>query len=182
MLSAPILSQEPDIFESQHHNFKLVSVATGLSHPWSMAFLDNGDLLVTERPGRLRIIRDGNLLAEPVGGLPEVRVGGHGGLQEVLPHPNFISNHLLYLSYAKANNDGSEGTTVVVSGRLEDDRLEDIEEIFEASAWTEGRGHHGAKLAFGGEYLFVTVGDRQSPPRGDLGNHPAQDFSSHFVK
>ena len=81
VLSAPILSQEPDIFESQHHNFKLVSVATGLSHPWSMAFLDNGDLLVTERPGRLRIIRDGNLLTEPVGGLPEVRVGGQGGLQ-----------------------------------------------------------------------------------------------------
>ena len=180
VFSVPVLSQESDIFESQHHNFKLVSVATGLSHPWSMAFLDNGDLLVTERPGRLRIIRDGSLLAEPVGGLPEVRIGGQGGLQEVLPHPNFTSNHLLYLSYAKASNDGSEGTTVVVRGRLENNRLEDIEEIFEASAWAEGRGHHGAKLAFGGEYLFITVGDRQSPPRGDLESHPAQDFSSHF--
>ena len=180
VLPVPIFGQQPDVFESQHHSFRVVSVAAGLSHPWSMAFLDNGDLLVTERPGRLRIIRNGKLLEKPVEGLPEVRVGGQGGLQEVLPHPNFASNHLLYLSYAKANNDGSEGTTVVIRGRFEGDRLEGIEEIFEASAWTEGRGHHGAKLAFDDEYLFVTVGDRQSPPRGDLESHPAQDFSSHF--
>ncbi|MGE4657787.1 MAG: PQQ-dependent sugar dehydrogenase, partial [Gammaproteobacteria bacterium] len=103
VIPTAVLGQNADIFESQHHNFRLVTVAKGLSHPWSMAFLGDGDLLVTERPGRLRIIRDGNLLAEPVKGIPDVRVGGQGGLQEVLPHPNFESNRLLYLSYAKAN-------------------------------------------------------------------------------
>jgi glucose/arabinose dehydrogenase len=175
--SVPVLvSAQSRVYESTEHNFRLVTIAERLEHPWSIAFLPDGDILVTERPGRLRIIRDGKLLPEPVEGVPEVRVGNQGGLAEVLPHPDFESNRLLYLSYAKSRDGGAEGTTVVVRGRFEDDRLADVEEIFEAEAWVAGMGHYGAKLAFDDDgYLFVTVGDRQAPPKGDLEAHPAQN-------
>ena len=89
--------------------FKVVTVAEGLKNPWSMAWLPNGDMLVTERgtgdyPGSLRIIRDGKLLPTPVPGVPTVRAQGQGGMQEVAVHPNFAQNHFIYLSYAKPRN------------------------------------------------------------------------------
>jgi glucose/arabinose dehydrogenase len=168
-------------FESEHHALTLTTVAEGLEHPWSIAFLPDGDMLVTERPGRLRIVRDGALLPNAVTGLPSARVGGQGGYQEVAVHPDFANNRLIYLSYAKPNADGSQSTTAIVRGRLENDRVSAVEEVFEAQAWSEGRGHYGAKLAFHPEgYLFFSVGDRQVPPEGDLESHPAQDPSNHF--
>jgi aldose sugar dehydrogenase len=170
-----------ETLRSAYHDYRVVTVVDGLEHPWSIAFLPGGDMLVTERPGRLRIVRDGRLLTDPVPGLPEIRVGGQGGLLDVVPHPDFASNRLLYLSYSKPNADGSEGTTAVIRGRFENDRLTNVEEIFEAQAWLSGRGHHGSRLAFDQDgYLFITVGDRQSPPRGDLEAHPAQDLRDHM--
>jgi aldose sugar dehydrogenase len=172
---------QDQVFRSAHHDYRVVTVVDGLQHPWSMAFLPDGDLLVTERPGRLRIVRDGVLLPDPVPGVPEVRVGGQGGLLDVVPHPDFAANRLVYLSYAKPSADGSEGTTAVVRARFQDDRLTDVQEIFEAVAWTQGGGHHGSRLAFDRDgYLFITVGDRQAPPRGDLESHPAQDLTNHY--
>lgn len=129
-------------YESEHHDFRVVTVVDGLENPWSLAFLPGGDMLVTERPGRLRIIRDGNLLPDPVAGLPEIRTGGQGGLLDVVLHPDFESNRLVYISYAKPNADDSQGTTAVFRARFENDTLSDVEEIFEAEAWTGGRGHH----------------------------------------
>ena len=179
LIPATVQAQAP-VFGSSEHSFRVVTVAEGLQHPWSIAFLPEGDILVTERPGRLRIIRDGELLPFAVDGVPEVRSGNQGGLHEVLPHPDFENNRLLYLSFAVARDDGSEGSTRVVRGRFENDRLTDVEEIFLADAWGSGQGHYGGKLAFDAEsFLFVTVGDRQVPPRGDLGAHPAQDRSNH---
>src|SRR5512134_1238467 len=93
--------------------FKVVTVAEGLRNPWSMAWLPNGDMLVTERVGTLRIIRDGKLLPEPVAGVPAVRAQGQGGMQEVAVHPNYAQNGLIYLSYAKPRNDNKEGTTAL---------------------------------------------------------------------
>lgn len=171
---------QADLHRSAFHDYRIVTVVEGLVNPWSMAFLPGGDMLVTERPGRLRIVRNGRLLPDPVPGLPEIRTGGQGGLLDVVPHPDFARNRLIYLSYAKPNADGSQGTTAVIRGRFEHDRLTGVQEIFEAKAWTPGRGHHGSRLAFDRDgYLYITVGDRQAPPSGNLEGHPAQDLTNH---
>jgi glucose/arabinose dehydrogenase len=147
-------------------------------NPWSIAFLPGGDMLVTEKPGRLRIIRNGALIPTPVAGVPEVFAQGQGGLLDVIPHPEFASNRLIYLSFSKPYADGEGATTAVVRGRFENDRLTNVEQIFEAV--TRGAGHYGSRLAFDRQgYLFITVGDRQAPPSGNLEEHPAQDISNH---
>ncbi len=158
--------------------YRVVTVAEGLVNPWALAFLPDGDMLITERPGRLRIFRNGVLLPDPVSGVPEVHARGQGGLLDLALHPEFASNRLVYLSYSKPLPDG-QSTTAVIRGRFENDRLNDVEELFEAV--TRGNnGHYGSRLAFDGKgYLFITVGDRQIPPRGDLEAHPAQDLSNH---
>ena len=174
---APALAQA-DVLRSAQHDYRVVTVAEGLVHPWSIAFLPGGDMLITELPGRLRIVRDGVLLPEPVAGVPEVVAMGQGGLLDVVPHPDFASNRLLYLSFSKPKADRERGTTAVVRARFENDRLGAIEELFEAD--TEGRGHYGSRIAFDGDgHFFVSVGDRQAPPSGDLEAHPAQDLSNH---
>ena len=166
---------------STYHDYRLVTVATGLVNPWSIAWLPNGDMLVTERPGRLRIIRDGRLLPSPVAGLPRIRGGGQGGLLDVAVHPDFARNRLIYLSYSKPGVDTLQGTTAVIRGRLENDRLLDVEEIFEGKLWSRSRGHHGSRLVFDGKgHLFISLGDRQVAPQGDLTAHPAQDLTNHF--
>jgi glucose/arabinose dehydrogenase len=173
---ATLASGQAPVIRSAEHDFRVVTVVDGLEVPWSMAFLPGGDMLVTERPGRLRIVRNGMLVAEPVAGAPEVFARGQGGLLDVVPHPDFASNRLIYLSYSKPLAEGS--TTAVVRGRFENDRLEGVEEIFEAIS--EGRGHYGSRLAFDRDgYLFITVGERQVPSTGDLMAHPAQDLSNH---
>ncbi len=179
MLSSalPASGQAP-VLRSAYQDYRVVTVAEGLEHPWSIAFLPGGDMLITERPGRLRIVREGVLLEEPVAGVPEVLAQGQGGLLDVVPHPDFASNQLLYLSYSKPFADSEGATTAVVRGRLENDRFTDVEQVFVADS--RGRGHYGSRLAFDGNgYLFITVGDRQVPPEGDLEAHPAQDRSNH---
>ncbi len=164
------------VYYAAHHDYQVVTVAEGLLRPYSMAWLPGGDMLVTEMPGRLRIIRDGQLLPEAVPGVPEVFYTGQGGLFEVIPHPNFSENRWIYLSYAKEEGDTS--VTAVVRGRLENDRLSNVVEIFSPQA--AGFGHYGGKIVFDDEgYLFLTLGERQAPARGDLTAHPAQDLSNH---
>ena len=166
---------------SMHHDFRVVTVAEGLVHPWSIAFLPGGDMLITERPGRLRIVRNGRLLENPVQGVPAVLFRGQGGLLEVLPHPNFAQNRLLYLTYSKPVTD-SAGTTAVARGRFENDRLTDVQDIFVADT-RPGAAHYGSRLAFDRNgYLFITVGDRAVPPRDSLEAHPAQDLTNHHGK
>jgi glucose/arabinose dehydrogenase len=167
---------QPGVRASAHHAYRVVTVVEGLEVPWSMAFLPDGDMLVTERPGRLRIIRNGRLLAEPVSGVPAVLAQGQGGLFDVVLHPEFATNRLIYLSFAKPLDEGS--TTAVIRARFQDDRLSEVEEVFEAVA--QGGGHYGGRLAFDAQgYLFVTAGDRMAPSSGDLEAHPAQDLSNH---
>lgn len=178
VLALSVVSGQSPVHRSAHHDFRVVTVAEGLVNPWSMTFLPGGDMLFTERPGRLRIIRNGALLPDAVTGVPTVLAEGQGGLLDVEPHPDFASNRLIYLSFSKPVEDGTEATTAVVRGRFENDRLTDVEEIFEAAS--RGRGHYGSRLAFDSDgYLFITVGDRQAPPEGDLEAHPAQDLSNH---
>ena len=178
-----IIQQTQSIQRSALHDYRVVKVADGFANPWSIAFLPSGEILVTERAGRLRVIRDGQLSPAPVAGLPRIRTGGQGGLLDVVPHPQYASNRLIYISYSKPNADSTEGTTAVARARFENDRLVDLQEIFEARVWSQGRGHHGSRLAFDrAGYLFISLGDRQVPPSGDLAAHPAQDLSNHFGK
>ncbi|HSH76581.1 MAG TPA: PQQ-dependent sugar dehydrogenase [Longimicrobiales bacterium] len=179
-MPAALEAQMP-VFASERGPYRVTTVVGALQDPWSIAFLPDGDMLVTERPGRLRRVRQGRVQTDPIAGVPEVRYGGQGGLLDVALHPDFESNRLVYLSYSKPNTDGSEGTTAVVRGRLEDDRLAGVEEIFEAKAWSAGESHYGSRLVFDSEgYLFITVSDRAvdplSVPRHE---HPAQDLSNH---
>lgn len=163
---------------SAYHDYRIVTVADGLVNPWSMAFLPNGDILVTERPGRLRIIRDGELLATPVPGVPEVYAMGQGGLLDVVLHPDFGTNKLIYMSYSKPYADEDGATTAIMRARFENDELHDVEELFVANS--RGRGHYGSRIAFDREgFLFFSVGERQVPSRGDLEAHPAQDPTNH---
>ena len=177
-VATPVLGQAP-VLRSANHDYRVVTVADGLIHPWGMAFLPGGDVLITERPGRLRLVRQGTLRMAPVEGVPQVFYEGQGGLLDVVLHPEFEENQLIYLTYSKPIGDGTEGTTAVARGRWVNDRLADVEDIFVAE--TRGRpGHYGARLAFDADgYLFVTVGERQVASTGDLSAHPAQDNSNH---
>jgi len=205
VMAGPVHAQDPGsdsgereqaagamVIQSAFHDFRVVEIADGLVNPSAMTFTPEGDLLVTERPGRLRIIRDGVLLPDSVAGLPDILALGRGamsmngleqaGLRDVVLHPDFASNRLLYLSYVKPGPD-SLGTLAVVRGRYEDDRLSAVEEIFHAKA--DGNGSErssmwGGRVAFDGDgYMFVTLGDRQWPSVGDLAAHPAQDLTNH---
>ena len=152
-------------------------MADGLVQPWSIAFLPGGDVLITERPGRLRIVRGGKLLPTPVAGVPTVVYAGQGGLLEVAPHPNFATNRLLYLTYSKTKADGSGRDDR--SGSRHRSRTigsANVQQLFESVS--TGRGHFGGKIAFDGNgFLFLTLGDRQVPPEGNLEAHPAQDLT-----
>ena len=180
-LSTGALSQ--DVYQSAHHDYRVVPVAEDLVQPWSMAWLPNGDMLITEKPGRLRMVRDGQLLPEAIPGTPEVLYKGQGGLFEVVPHPDFNENQWVYLTFAKPNaNDVDDGsTTAIARGRLQGDRLTNVVELFAAQA--TGFGHYGGKLVFDGEgHMFLTLGDRQDFSFGDreaLMAHSAQDRSNH---
>ena len=188
----PSGEQAPGVIRTAYHDFRVDTVVDGLVHPFAMAFTPEGDLLVTERPGRLRIVRDGVLLPEPVAGLPDVLFLGQGatsmdgreqaGMRDVILHPDFASNRLLYLSYTKAGPD-TLGSLTVARGRFENDRLSDLEEVFIASAAGNGTDRSsmwGGRLVFDLDgYLFITLGDRQWPSAGDLAAHPAQDLTNH---
>ena len=168
-----------NVYHAANHDYRVVTVAENLVQPWSMAWLPGGDMLITEKPGRLRIVRDGQLLARAVQGVPKVFYDGQGGLFDVLPHPNFNANRWVYLSYAKATANSS--TTAIARGRWENDQLTNVVDIFEVQA--TGFGHYGGKIVFDNAgYLFLTLGDRMAPPVGNeaaLRAHPAQDRSNH---
>jgi aldose sugar dehydrogenase len=153
------------------HGYRVVTVVEGLSRPWAMAFLPDGDILVTERQGRLRLIRDGALVSAPIEGVPQVAARGQGGLLDVVIHPDFAQNRLVYLSYAKPGSGGA--TTAVSRGTFDGARLNDVEEIFEAAAWSQAGQHFGSRLLFDRDgYLYVTIGDRGAMNR-------SQDRSDH---
>jgi len=169
------------LMRSALHDYRIVNVVDALVQPWSIAFLPGGDMLITERPGRLRIVRQGKLLPQAVEGVPNVFHSSQGGLLEVMPHPNFATNKLLYLTYSKPGADEAQSHTTLIRGRFDNDRLTNVEELFESV--TRGRGHYSGKIAFDKNgFLFLTIGDRQVPPEGNLEAHPAQDLTNHHGK
>jgi glucose/arabinose dehydrogenase len=169
------------VLRSALHDYKVVTVVEALVQPWAIAFLPGGDTLITERPGRLRIVRQGKLVPAPVEGVPKVFHSSQGGLLEVMPHPNFATNRVLYLTYSKPGATDAQARTALFRARFENDRLVDGKDIFEAVS--QGRNHFSGKIAFDRNgFLFLSLGDRQVPPEGNLEAHPAQDLSNHHGK
>ena len=146
------------------HTYRVEDVVSGVETPWSMAFLPDGRMLITEKPGRLRLLENGRLSA-PVSGTPAVLDASQGGLMEVALHPAFKDNGWIYLAYSGRAPKGGErdGMTTLVRGRLRDGRWVDEEKIYVAPEGTfRTAGHHwGCRIAFDGQgYLFFTIGDR----------------------
>lgn len=153
-----------EAFKTQDYNLQVVTVTSGLEHPWGMAFLPDGRMLVTERPGRLRLVEDGKMLPQPVAGLPAIAVQGQGGLLDVALHPKFSENGWVYVSYA-ARGEGGIGTEVA-RGKLEGNRLSNVQVIFRQAPKLGGGRHFGSRLVFDREgHLYITLGDRGDDDR-----------------
>lgn len=170
-------AQADEVQHSALHDYRVDTHIDGLDRPWGMEFLPDGRLLITEKSGALRIAVGDQLLAEAVTGLPEIYTEGQAGLLDVALHPDFASNRWVYLTYSRPLED-DESTTAVIRGELNGMRLESITTIFEAVS--RGRGHYGSRMSFDENgHIYISVGDRQAPPKGDLESHPSQDLSDH---
>jgi glucose/arabinose dehydrogenase len=155
----------PQTFETEKHRIRVSVVAGGLANPWSLAFLPNGDMLVTERAGRLRIVRQGTLDPKPVAGVPAVQTTTLGGLLEVALHPKFAENRIVYLTYTKAN-DKKLTTTALARGRFDGTALTDVRDIFVANNWSSSGTNFGGRIAFDrAGFLYLAVGERQEQDR-----------------
>ena len=151
-------------YRSDEHSFRVVKVVEGLEQPWSLAFLPDGRMLVTEKAGRLRIVAQGKLDPKSVEGVPEVTVHGQGGLHDVALHPGFAKNGLVYLAYAARGSDGVG--TELARGRLAGYRLEDVQVLFRQSPKGNARQHFGGRIVFDrAGYLYLTLGDRAQQER-----------------
>jgi len=174
--TALVLSYSPvdaQTIASEAHVFRVVRLVERLENPWGLAFLPDGRMLVTERPGRLRIVgKDGRLEREPVSGLPPVTASGQGGLLDVALHPRFVDNGLVYLSYTGRGTDGVG--TEVARGRLSGNRLENVQVIFRQQPKGSTGRHFGSRLVFDRQgYLYITLGDRGEQDRAQKPNDHA---------
>ena len=152
------------IMQTEKGPVRSETLAKGLEHPWGMAFLPDGRILVTERPGRLRLVGPAGLQPEPIAGLPEITAAGQGGLLDVALDPEFAHKPYVYLSYTAEGNDGIG--TEVARARFDGERLKDVEVIFRATPKGDGGRHFGSRLVFDRQgRLYVTLGDRGDRPR-----------------
>lgn len=186
-LCAVQLPAEPFITQGDvpaERGFRAVTLARGLEHPWGMAWLPDGDMLVTERPGRLRRVRDGRLVPGPIPGVPEVFHAGQGGLLDVSLHPRFAENRKVYFTCAHGKADANR--TRVATAVLNRDRLEHWKVIFEVAQSKTGDQHFGSRLLWlPDETLLVSIGDGGNPPvrlAGDWIRKQAQNRGSHLGK
>lgn len=156
-----IAQDSPRLLDTESGPIDVEIFAGGLEHPWGAALLPDGDMLVTERPGRLRLVSDEGAVSEPIEGVPDVFAQGQGGLLDVALDPDFATNRTIYLSFAEERQGGA-GTSVG-RGRLNEDAtaLSDFEIIFQQEPAVSGENHFGARLAFAPDgKLFITLGER----------------------
>jgi aldose sugar dehydrogenase len=161
-----------------------VTVLSGLEHPWSMAWLPDGTILITERPGRLRIVRNGTLDPTPITGVPPVFAEGQGGLMEVSVHPNFAQNRFIYLTYSHGTEQANR--TRVARAKFDGNTLSDLKVIFEVSQAKGGTQHFGSRIVWlPDNTMLVAIGDGGNPPvqlDGDLIRKQAQNLRSQLGK
>lgn len=153
----------PQVLQGERGAFAVRELAGGLVHPWSLAFLPDGAMLVTERPGRLRRIDPDGRISAPLAGVPKVFSDGQSGLLDVVLSPSFADDRLVYLSYGEANWRGNKAGTAVARGRLGEDGLEEVEVIFRQEPKLSSGTHIGARLAFDAQgHLFASAGDNRA--------------------
>ncbi|AXJ00124.1 Glucose/arabinose dehydrogenase, beta-propeller fold [Cyclonatronum proteinivorum] len=161
--------------------WQAVTVLEGLEHPWAVAWISEDELLITERPGRLRIVRDGVLLPDPVAGVPPVFADGQGGLLDLTLHPDFEENRLVYLTYAAGDRDANR--TTVARGVFDGSSLTAVEVIFETNVAKTGNQHFGSRMAWlPGNELLVSIADGGNYIRFDGGwiREQAQNRRNHL--
>ncbi|BET67109.1 PQQ-dependent sugar dehydrogenase [Opitutales bacterium ASA1] len=166
--------------------WRAVDVVAGLEHPWALAWLPSGEMLVTERPGRLRVVRDGALVSRPVAGVPETIGQGHGGLMDIVLHPDFGYNRLVYFTYGAGTMEAN--STRLARGRLADDlsSLTDVEVLHTVHPLKAGAQHFGSRLLWLPDgTLLLALGDGGNPPNrvdGELAREQAQKRDSQLGK
>jgi len=170
-LSLSLSAQAQQVHDSEKQSFQVTILADGLENPWSLAFLPDGRMLVTERAGRLNLLDADGGGKTVVQGTPAVASVNQGGLLDVVLHPDYADNGWIYLSYSKPGSDGH--ATALARGRLDGERLVDVETLFTASPGLSGGRHFGSRIAFDNNgYLFLSSGDRGDRDRAqDLGNY-----------
>lgn len=171
LICGSALANEPPVGEP----YNVEVIADGLEHPWSIAFLDDKRMLVTERTGRLRLIDENGLNPTPIAGLPPVFVSGQGGLFEVLPAEDFATSQLIYISFAHGTKDANH--TRVIRARFDGERLQDVTTIFTSHPAKSGDAHFGGRLAWLGDgTLLISLGD------GFYFREEAQKLDTHLAK
>lgn len=166
----PVVGQAQE-FVAEDYRYRVVTVTDKLNYPWGMVFLPNGDMLITEKPGNLRMIKEGVLLREPVKNAPDAVQQGQGGMLGIALHPKFKRNRLVYISYSGRGEGGV--STEVARGKLVGSALQNLEVIFKAKPKTSAGHHFGSRLLFLPDgTLLVTLGDRGDKDQAqNLANH-----------
>nr|WP_314639015.1 PQQ-dependent sugar dehydrogenase [uncultured Pseudomonas sp.] len=166
--TAPVLAAPPQEMKSEQGTLEVWQVAKGLEHPWALAFLpDRRGMLVTERPGNLRVVDYDGKLSAPINGVPKVWAKGQGGLLDVVLSPDFKQDRTVYLSYAEGGGAGDKAGTAVGRGQLSEDlkTLKDFKVIFRQEPKLSVGNHFGSRLVFDRDgYLFITLGENNDRP------------------
>lgn len=190
MFATAVLAQgTPDlpterIFKTEHYTVRAASVVKGLYHPWGMAFLPDGRMLVTERRGTMRLVDGGKLIEKPVQGIPQAVEHGQGGLMDVVLHPKYAENGWIYWTY-NAGKPGEFGTELArgkLAGTRESPLMTNVEVLFQMQPKSAAGVHFGSRIVFDRQgYLYITLGDRgDSPAKGAA--HRAQQLNDHAGK
>lgn len=163
-----------EVIESQQQKFGVIKITEDLRNPWGIAFLPDGRILVTERAGSIRIIKDGKLLEDRISGVPKVYAQGQGGLLDIQLHPDYATNGWIYLSYSKPGPGGA-GTTIART-KLDGNTFTEFQELFSAQPFSNSGVHFGSRIAFDGKgFIFFSSGER-----GTMDN--AQTLTNHLGK
>lgn len=162
LLTGSACAQQPTIpLSDSNQAYEYQLVTKGIDIPWGMAWLDEKSILVSDRKGELRIIRNGKLLSEKIIGLPELRAQGQGGLLDVAVDPNYALNSLIYFSYSSIEGEGEGGHTSVMRAKLQDFKLTEQTVIFAGGLNSTKGQHYGSRLTFDNQgYLYISNGDR----------------------